>query len=269
MVGGMRTKGYKISNKEKEPLVTVITVVFNAIDTIEKTILSVINQSYSNIEYIIIDGGSNDGTLDVIRKYEEKIYYWISEPDNGIYDAMNKGIDEASGYWINFMNSGDSFCSNEVLEILFMGKDYDNVDVLFGNSFCIDFSGNKIIQKPISDSKELLKSVTYRHGASFVKTEVHKKNKFDLSRKDLGYALDYLCIFNLCKNGFVFKYIDLFILNYLLDGVSNNYLKNQFYVFKITSKNGYINALIRYVRKVVLYYVHRLINLVYKRKGEC
>ena len=79
------------------PLISVITVSYNAVLTIEQTILSVINQTYLNIEYIIIDGGSTDGTVNVIKKYADKIAYWVSEPDKGIYDAMNKGIAYSHG----------------------------------------------------------------------------------------------------------------------------------------------------------------------------
>ncbi len=85
------------------PLVTVITVVLNGMGYLEKTIQSVINQTYPNVEYIIIDGGSTDGTLDIIKKYEDQISYWVSEQDNGIYDAMNKGIDVATGDYIQFL----------------------------------------------------------------------------------------------------------------------------------------------------------------------
>lgn len=91
------------------PLISVVTVAYNAVTTIEKTILSVINQTYPNVEYIIIDGGSTDGTVEIIKKYANKLAYWVSEPDNGIYDAMNKGAKVATGEWINFMNCGDSF----------------------------------------------------------------------------------------------------------------------------------------------------------------
>lgn len=97
------------------PKISIITVVYNGAKSIEKTIHSVLNQTYKNIEYIIIDGGSTDNTIDIIKKYEGQFFYWVSEPDKGIYDAMNKGLDAASGEWINFMNCGDSFFNNEVL----------------------------------------------------------------------------------------------------------------------------------------------------------
>ena len=108
------------------PKISIITVSYNAVATIEQTILSVINQTYENIEYIIIDGGSTDGTIDIIKKYEDQISYWISEPDNGIYDAMNKGIIKTTGEWIYFLNSGDYFLDNEIInkiaKVIFYNK---------------------------------------------------------------------------------------------------------------------------------------------------
>ena len=119
----------------EKPLISIVTVSYNAVATIEQTILSVINQTYSNIEYIIIDGGSTDGTLDVIKKYADKIAYWVSEPDKGIYDAMNKGIKVATGEWINFMNCGDYFVANNTLESVFgSGKIYKKAEILYGDS---------------------------------------------------------------------------------------------------------------------------------------
>ncbi|MCI5136399.1 MAG: glycosyltransferase [Candidatus Electrothrix sp. AW2] len=121
--GGLRTQGYfkrSLPDKDK-PLITVITVVFNGVQRLEETILSVIGQTYDNVEYIIIDGGSTDGTLDIIRKYEHAIDYWVSEKDRGIYDAMNKGIDLTTGEWMNFMNAGDSFFSKNIRHASYPG----------------------------------------------------------------------------------------------------------------------------------------------------
>jgi glycosyltransferase involved in cell wall biosynthesis len=92
-----------------KPFITVITAVFNGAKTLEETILSVINQTYNNVEYIIIDGGSTDGTLDIIKGYEHAIDYWVSEKDEGIYDAWNKGIRIASGQWIAFLGADDVY----------------------------------------------------------------------------------------------------------------------------------------------------------------
>lgn len=91
------------------PKVSIITVVYNGEKELENTILSVIRQTYDNLEYIIVDGGSTDNTINIIKKYANKISYWISEPDKGIYDAMNKGIDVANGEWLLFRNCGDYF----------------------------------------------------------------------------------------------------------------------------------------------------------------
>ena len=111
---------------------SIITINYNNRDGLENTIKSVINQTCQDFEYIVIDGGSTDGSVDVINKYADKIDYWISEPDKGIYNAMNKGILRAHGEYLNFMNSGDYFYDNEVLEKMYsccvndmvVGKDY-------------------------------------------------------------------------------------------------------------------------------------------------
>jgi len=114
--GGLRTKGHSKKTDEARPLISVVTVVFNGEAHLEQTIRSVLNQGYGNVEYIIVDGGSTDRTVDIIKRYEDRIDYWISEKDQGIYDAMNKGIRLSTGRWVNFMNAGDTFVRDDVLE---------------------------------------------------------------------------------------------------------------------------------------------------------
>lgn len=104
--GGLRTKGYFKKSSEEKPLITIITIVYNGEAQLEETILSVINQTYDTVEYIIIDGGSTDRTLDIVRKYEQAIDYWVSEKDDGIYDAMNKGISACKGEVIGILHAG-------------------------------------------------------------------------------------------------------------------------------------------------------------------
>ena len=127
------------------PKISVVTVCFNAVETIESTIKSVIQQTYDNIEYIIIDGASTDGTLDIINNYNDRIACCLSEPDKGIYDAMNKGIKMATGEWINFMNSGDMFYKNSVLsEVALKLKDGD---IIYGDTM-LSFSVGSKLKKP-------------------------------------------------------------------------------------------------------------------------
>jgi glycosyltransferase involved in cell wall biosynthesis len=116
--------GYRFHDKSpvkdtELPVVSVITVVYNGLSLIEKTITSVISQTYPNLEYIVIDGGSSDGTAEIIKIHEEKIAYWISEPDSGIYDAMNKGLAAATGDYVWFMNAGDLIYRPDTLQEIF------------------------------------------------------------------------------------------------------------------------------------------------------
>ena len=141
--GGLRTQGRCRQDLPEGPLITVITVVFNGADHLEETLLSVIGQTWGNVEYIVVDGGSTDGTLDIIRRHEHAIDYWVSEPDAGIYDAMNKGIGLATGRWINFMNAGDSFCDARVLEQVAPHFDDDTL-LVYGDAVIFDDTYRKI-----------------------------------------------------------------------------------------------------------------------------
>lgn len=190
------------------PKVSIITISFNAADVIEKTILSVINQSYKNIEYIIIDGGSTDGTINIIKKYTSKITYWCSELDKGIYDAMNKGIKKATGEWINFMNAGDSFFQNDTIE-LFINQIPPDTDIAYGDTM-LNLSIGDYIEKP-KPLDQIINGMVFGHQATFIRTELHKKYPFDRNYRSSG---DYNFFYNVFIHKHRFSYIPMIVVNY-------------------------------------------------------
>jgi glycosyltransferase involved in cell wall biosynthesis len=136
------------------PYISVITIVFNNADQIEKTILSVISQTYRNLEYIIIDGGSSDGTLEIIKKYADRITQWISEPDKGLYDAMNKGLNLASGDYVWFINSGDQIYAADTAEKVVSCAGM-LPDIFYGGTMIIDAAGKEIGDRRLKPPKRL------------------------------------------------------------------------------------------------------------------
>lgn len=128
------------------PTFSIITVTYNASDCLEKTIKSIVNQSYPNIEYILVDGASTDGTIDIIKQYEANVSYWMSEPDTGLYDAMNKGLQKATGDYIWFVNAGDLLYSDNTVEKIAALIEEGGVipDIIYGDSMIIDEHGNEL-----------------------------------------------------------------------------------------------------------------------------
>lgn len=131
-----------MTNHPFKPKLSIITVVFNDVKNIERTLLSVINQTYDCIEYIILDGGSTDGTVDIIKKYENHISQWISEKDRGIYDAMNKGLSMATGTYVLFMNSGDELYNSKTVELVFQSS--PEADIYYGETEMFDEQWNSL-----------------------------------------------------------------------------------------------------------------------------
>jgi glycosyltransferase involved in cell wall biosynthesis len=205
--GGLRTKGIIKQSLPDQPLITVVTVVRNGEKTLEETILSVINQTYQNVEYIIVDGTSTDGTLDIIRKYEERIDYWMSEPDAGIYDAMNKSLELAHGEWILFMGSDDVFYSNTVLNVC---CSFLNYNIYYGNVIFKD--KNKIYPKKIKSVYQICLN-NFCHQAIFYPKYIYKYLKYDIQYK---YWADYvynLTLFSRFKEKFIYLNIIFSIFN--------------------------------------------------------
>jgi len=140
----------------KPPVFSIITVTFNAIHVLEKTILSVTNQTYGHIEYILIDGASIDGTVQIIRQYESGISYWISEPDKGIYDAMNKGLQIATGDYVWFLNAGDMLQNHHIVqELATIAEQNGMPDILYGETDLINSKGVVFAKRRLKAPKKL------------------------------------------------------------------------------------------------------------------
>ncbi len=250
--GGLRTKGYSKNSYEDKPLISIITVVFNGKKYLEETIQSVIKQTYDNIEYIIIDGDSTDETLDIIKKYEDKVDYWMSEKDSGIYDAMNKGIDLATGEWINFMNVGDRFYSGDTLENIFTTNEYMNIDVIYGNHNVVYPHKTRIVKA--GSIKDIWKGSQFCHQSTFISSKIHKQNNFNLSNR-IGADFEFFYILYQQKK--VFKHIDIVVANYSTGGLSD--------IKRIDSIVGRWN-IVEKNTKVNLYYILQVLKEIIKSK---
>mgnify|MGYP000168027509 CR=1 FL=1 len=221
--GGLRTKGFNKKTEYNKPLISIITVSYNSSSTIEDTIKSVLILPYKNIDYIIIDGGSDDTTVEKIKKYDNQINYWISESDNGIYDAMNKGIQCAQGEYLFFLNSDDVFINTSINEIynILISLEYD---IVYGN---IKIKGKDIITKPISKTKS--KNIGYlepwlKQPASFIKKSVYNKlGNFDV-RFNISGDTEFLM--RVVKSDFKDCYLDIPFTQFSIDGISNRSLLN-------------------------------------------
>lgn len=217
-------------------LVSLITIVYNGEKHLEKTILSVIHQTYPNIEYIIIDGGSTDNSVSIIRKYENKLAYWVSEPDKGISDALNKGIKKAKGEIIGFINADDCLEPDAVENVM---KAYSPGMIIYGN---VCFWENNIkVRTTKSDHTRLKEGMTLAHPAVYVPKALYEQfGNFDTKFK---IAMDYDLLLRFYMNKAAFKKIDRVLVNMNLGGISD---KNWLAAIKeeLNSKNRYFNRVV-------------------------
>ena len=208
------------------PKISVITVVFNAAATILQTAEAVFKQTYPNLEYIIIDGGSTDGTLEIIKKIEPKLAYWVSEKDNGIYDAMNKGITASNGDWIIFIGADDVFYNNEVLSKIFIETidkphsiDFIYGDVLLKSKKKI-FGGSRTYDELISRN--------INHQSRFYRKNIFSKTgSFNLKYKILA---DYELNLRIFRDQLLIKkYVPEVVTLYNNRGISYRVIDGNFY----------------------------------------
>jgi glycosyltransferase involved in cell wall biosynthesis len=204
------------------PVFSVITVTFNASHCLEETLWSVLNQSYSNIEYLIIDGGSTDGTVDIIRQHEERLTYWISEQDNGLYDAMNKGLRRAMGDYVWFINAGDAFYSSDTVRQVaaLLHKNIALPDILYGETVLRNERGESLGLRRLK-APEKLSLKTFRMGMlvchqSFVVRRTIAP-LFDLQYR---YSSDFDWCIRCMKEAETFMNTHLLLSNFLDGGIS-------------------------------------------------
>lgn len=226
----------QIKQHVEENTISVITVVYNDVSHIRKTMESCLSQTWHNLEYLVIDGGSTDGTAEIIKEYAQRLAYWCSEKDNGIYDAMNKGIAKVSGEWIIVLNSGDVFYSPTTLQDVMESVDTEKADVIYGDSIEVDQNQQKIIEAS-KDTSLLEFYPIYRHGSSLIRTAVQRAFPYDLNKRNqLHYALDWEMIYRVYKAGYRFVRANVIIETYLKEGTSNHTYKNLLYNYIITSQ---------------------------------
>lgn len=249
------------------PLVSVVTVCLNSEMFLEQTILSVVNQGYRNIEYIVIDGGSTDGTINILEKFKENINIIISEPDTGIYNAMNKGIKLARGEIIGLINSDDYYADDAIEAVVNEWQKNKQVDVLCGNMVLINCrTGNGKIEYPIIDYDKKIAKIL--HSSCFVTKSCYIK--YGLYNESFKCASD-LEFFN----RLVSKRANILLINktlaYFRSGgfSSDNHLvgiKEKFLIDK--NYIGLNKAVLFYVNSVLFYFLRKLYRFLISRTND-
>ena len=235
---------------------SIVTVVKNNAEGLKETIESVINQKFQNLEYIVVCGESDDDTYDVLGKYKKHITKYIIEKDEGIYFAMNKALKYCNSDYINFLNSGDTFTSEDTLDIISREID-DNTDIFCGSIYCVDTSNNKVL-KDYSSILQPLDHMFCFHQATFSKKNIFEKYAFDTQFKvsadydwalkcyhsELEFQFSKIPIVNFLESGFsktnriTARIEDMFIQRNYLEDSKEIYSKNSFTRFLSYKKNN-------------------------------
>ena len=203
------------------PKITILTASYNAAATIEQTIVSVVYQDYPNLEYIIIDGGSTDGTIDILKKYEKDGLRWISEPDRGLYDALNKGVGMASGEYIEVLGGDDALVDQNIISRIVHQIEL-NTDILCGQAWCVDEKSS--MQFPyfneMARNKETYQGGMVPHAAMFARRELLLQYPFDTSYRIAGdYKFFLQCYYD---KKVQIQYSDIMVAFFATSGLSSD-----------------------------------------------
>lgn len=233
------------------PKFSIITVTYNAGKVLEDTIQSVVFQTYRNVEYIIVDGGSTDNTLDVAHKYQERISKVISEPDKGLYDAMNKGIRMATGDYLCFLNAGDELHENETLQkIVYTLKGKELPDVIYGETAIVDEEGHFLHMRRLSTPEHLhwksfKEGMLVCHQAFLTRRELALANPYDLRYR---FSADFDWCIRIMKQSKNLHNTHLTLIDYLNEGMTTqNHKASLKERFRIMTKHyGWISTILHH-----------------------
>lgn len=247
-----------------QPKLSVITIVYNNVRDIERTVLSVLNQSYANIEYLVIDGASNDGTLDILKKYEGQISRLVSERDKGIYDAMNKGLALSTGDYVLFMNSGDEIYASDTVEKIFATE--PDADIYYGETEMFDENWDSLGQRR-HRAPENFTWKDFKHGMCISHQAIYIRRSLT-EPYDLNYQLssDIDWIIKAAKKARKIVNVRMYVAKYLVGGMSKKKhrqsLQERFHIF--SKHYGLIPTILNHALiavKLGLYYLkHRKTN---------
>ena len=248
-----------------KPKISVITITFNSAATLEETILSVTSQDYPDLEYVIIDGGSTDGTLDIIRKYKDKIQIVVSEPDRGISDAFNKGIARATGEIVGIINSDDILLPGALQKV---ADSYDpKVDVYSGHILFWDVDTDETFPSYPDVAFDTLRlQYNVAHPARFIRKDAYER--YGLYREDLRYMMDIELLCRFYKQGASFLLVDSPLAKFRIGGTTNDsiYKKKEDYRAFVQSFGGSSWDFRRIWMQAVIKY--NLIQLGYRLFGK-
>ena len=238
-------------NNHLHPKFSIITVTYNAGKVLEDTIQSVVFQTYRNVEYIIVDGGSTDNTLDIVKRYRDRISIVVSEPDKGLYDAMNKGIRLATGDYICFLNAGDELHENETLQrmvVTLKGKEIP--DVIYGETAIVDEEGHFLhmrrLQAPdVLHWKSFKEGMLVCHQAFFARRELALKHPYDLQYR---FSADFDWCIRIMKDAKYLHNTRLTLIDYLNEGMTTrNHKASLKERFRIMAKHyGWVSTVMHH-----------------------
>lgn len=236
--GGLLTAGrFKRSSREGRPLVSVVTVCLNSEKHLAECMKSVLAQTYDDIEYIIVDGGSTDRTLEIVRGFDERVAYWVSEPDEGIYDAMNKGAELARGDLVGILNSDDAYFPYAVEEVVRASLEHPEADIFHGDMQVIGKRGQLEGVVPGS-TEDMVRKFIVLHPTCFVRRSVYDRYRFRQELFSLGADCDLM--FRLHSAGHGFFKIDRPLATFRMGGASSHYYRQRREILLLRKEHGLI-----------------------------